>query len=471
MAAPRLQLRLSQQLKLAPQLRQAIALLQLNRLELKEHIQEVLDTNPLLERADQAEPERDTGASDEAFDAPEERFDEWSDLPEGFSPAAGTGAGAEEFAADKSADSLTEHLLWQLNLSHFSAADEAIARAVIFALDEDGYLHDDLDTLRASVAPEFLVGIDEVTAVLNRVQHFEPMGVASRNLRECLLLQLAVLPGEPTWRGLAERIVERHLDLLSRQDLAGIVRATGFDEDAVAAAAKLIRSLNPRPGARFGSGDEQYIVPDVYLHPADVEGDRTWRITLNPDNDPQLKLNGYYTGLAKQARGDDAKYLKARLQEARWLISGLELRNNTLLSVTRAIFDHQCGFLERGEAGIKPLVQREIAEIAGVHESTVSRATTRKYVHTPRGTFELKYFFSSAVSAAGGGEISAAAVRARIRRLVADEPPEKPLSDQALADSMSDDGIMVARRTVAKYREQLGISTSSVRRRQYKIGK
>lgn len=469
MAAPRLQLRLSQQLKLAPQLRQAIALLQLNRLELKEHIQEILDTNPLLERADQAEPGSDAEPDGDTFEVAEERFDEWSDLPEGFSPAAGTGASAEEFAADKSADSLTEHLLWQLNLSHFSATDEAIARAIIFALDEDGYLHDDLDTIRNSVAPEFLVGIDEVTAVLNRVQHFEPLGVASRDLRECLLLQLAVLPGDPPWRGLAERIVERYLDLLSRQDLAAITRATGFDQDQVAAAVKLIRSLNPRPGARFGSDDEQYIVPDVYLHPAPGEDGQAWRITLNPDNDPQLRLNGYYTGLAKKARGEDAKYLKSRLQEARWLISGLELRNNTLLSVTRAIFDHQRDFLERGEAGIKPLVQREIAEITSVHESTVSRATTRKYVHTPRGTFELKYFFSSAVPAAGGGKISATAVRARIRQLIADEPPEKPLSDQALSDAMSDDGVMVARRTVAKYREQLGISTSSVRRRQYRL--
>lgn len=467
-AGPRLQLRLGQQLKLAPQLRQAIALLQLNRLELREHINEILEANPLLEQ-EGTEGETDSSAADEAPAEPEldrgdEDYEDWGNLPEGFSTVS-EGPTADQLAADNSGDSLAQHLLWQLNLSRFSETDEAIARAIIFALDEDGYLHDDLDTIRTSLAPEYLVSLEEVSAVLNRVQHFEPIGVASRDLRECLLIQLAAQPGDLPWRGLAERIVERHLDLLSRQDLSAIERATGFEPEAVQAAVALIRSMDPRPGSRFSVGNEEYVVPDVYVHP----GEDGWRVTLNPDNDPRLTLNGFYMGLIKKARGEDAKYLKDRLQEARWLISGLELRNNTLITVTRTIMERQGEFLEHGDVAMQPLVQREIAEALEIHESTVSRATTRKYVHTPRGTFELKYFFSSAVPTAAGGEISAVAVKARIRRLIAAEPPGKPLSDKALADALAEDGTMIARRTVAKYRESLGIPTSSIRRRLHRL--
>lgn len=468
MSGPRLQLRLGQQLKLAPQLRQAIALLQLNRVELREHISEILESNPLLEQegaGDGDSTEESAGETDAELDRGDEDFEDWGELPEGFSVASEGGATPDQFAADKSGDSLAQHLLWQLNLSRFSETDEAIARAIIFALDEDGYLHDDLDTIRASLAPEYLVSLEEVSAVLNRVQHFEPVGVASRDLRECLLIQLAAQPGDLPWRGLAERITERHLDLLSRQDLAAIQRATGFEPAAIQAAVALIRSLDPRPGSRFSVGDEEYVVPDVYVHP----GEDGWRVTLNPDNDPRLTLNGYYMGLIKKARGEDAKYLKDRLQEARWLISGLELRNNTLITVTRTIIERQSNFLEHGEVAMKPLVQREIAEVLDIHESTVSRATTRKYMHTPRGTFELKYFFTSAVATADGGEISAVAVKARIRRLIAAEPHGKPLSDKALAEALAGEGTVIARRTVAKYREALGIPTSSIRRRLHRL--
>lgn len=469
----RLQLKLGQKLKLAPQLRQAIELLQLNRIELKNHIHEILESNPLLERESDLEFEDDSEAPETDSDS-EQQDDEyasgedygsgddygWDDLPEGYSPAR-EAPNYDEFIGDKSQDSLQQHLLWQANLAGFSERDEAIARAIIYAIDDDGYLHDDLDSLRASLAPEHLVSVEEVQAVLGRVQHFEPVGVASRNPRECLLIQIRARPAETPWRGLAEHIVDQYLDILAEQDLSRLARLTGFDAKAVEAAVALIRRLDPRPGSGFGRDDENYLVPDVYVHPHQ-DG---WRITLNRDNDPGLRLNAGYARLVRSTKGDDKQYLKDRLQEARWLISSLEMRNHTLRSVSEAIMQRQTGFLERGEIGMTPLLQREIAEVTGVHESTVSRATSGKYVHTPRGTFELKHFFSVAIPTADGGKASATAVKARLDRLIASEPPAKPLSDQALAKALAKEGILLARRTVAKYREQLGIPGSSVRRR------
>ena len=463
----RLQLKLGQKLKLAPQLRQAIELLQLNRLELKNHIHEILETNPLLERESDLEFEEQSEASELELDGAAQQEDfgaqddyGWDDLPEGFSPAL-EAPNYDEFIGDKSQDSLQQHLLWQANLSGFSERDEAISRAIIYALDDDGYLHDDLDSLRASLAPEHLVSIGEVQAVLGRVQHFEPVGVAARSLRECLLIQLRARPTETAWRGLAEHIVDQHLDVLGEQDLPRLARLTGFEEAAVSAAVALIRTLDPRPGARFGSDDENYLIPDVYVHP---HGDG-WRVTLNRDNDPGLRLNASYARLIRSSKGEDKQYLKDRAQEARWLISSLKMRNHTLRAVTEAIMQRQTGFLERGEIAMQPLLQREIARAASVHESTVSRAASGKYVHTPRGTFQLKHFFSVAIPTADGGQAAATAVKARIDRLIASEPRDKPYSDRALADALGEQGILLARRTVAKYREQLGIPGSAVRRR------
>lgn len=462
----RLQLRLGQKLKMAPQLRQAIELLQLNRVELRNHIHDILESNPLLEReADLEFEDQAEGGETESEDSDFERddFDDdygWDDLPEGFS-AVGDAPDYDAFIGDRSQESLQQHLLWQANLAGFSERDEAIARAIIYALDEDGYLHDDVDSLRGSLAPEYLVSGEEVGAVLERIQHFEPVGVAARSLRECLLVQVRARPADTPWRGLAEHIIDRHLELLGKQDPDRLARVTGFDRKAVDAAVALIRRLDPRPGSRFGSDDENYLVPDVYVHPH--EGG--WRITLNRDNDPGLKLNPAYSRLVRSSRGDDKKYLKDRLQEARWLISSLEMRNHTLRAVTQAIIERQSGFLERGEIAMQPLLQREIAERVEVHESTVSRATSGKYVHTPRGTFELKHFFSVAIPTADGGQASATAVKARIDKLIATEPPGKPYSDQALADALGHEGILLARRTVAKYRDQLGIPGSATRRR------
>lgn len=460
-----LQLKLGQKLKLAPQLRQAIALLQLNRIELRQTIREALNTNPMLERSDEPLAESGEESAGEDFDTDIEvdygddyGFD---DLPEGYSVTSGPGPNYDEFISDRADESLHQHLLWQVNLAGFSDTDEAIARAIVYALDEDGYLQDDLATLRASLAPEYLVSTEEVAAVLERVQHFEPIGVASRGVGESLLVQLKAMPSNTRALGLACHLVERHMEDLGKQDIRAMTRATGMGETEIQAALAVIRRCNPHPCARFGRDDENYIIPDVYVHPAE-DG---WRVTLNPDNDPGLQLNSMYMKLAKQARGQDKKYLSERLQEARWLISGLEMRNQTLQAVTRAIVERQHDFFSRGETGLKPLLQREVAESVGVHESTVSRATTEKYAHTPRGTFELKYFFSVGIDTQDGEQVAATAVKARVRRLISEELPGKPLSDQALADQLSDDGIKLARRTVAKYREQLGIPGSAQRRR------
>ncbi len=462
----RLQLKLGQKLKLAPQLRQAIALLQLNRLELKDHIREILESNPLLEREEDRdrpdEPDRDN-----ADDAPDVEIGEdygFDDLPDGYSIASDAPR-YDEFVSDRAEESLVQHLLWQANLSGFSDTDSAIAKAIIYALDEDGYLQDDLDTLRMSLAPEYLVSSEEVAAVLERIQHFEPVGVACRDLRECLLVQLEARSASSPGLGLASYIVRHHLETLAKQDPRLLVRATGFSESDVAEAIALIRTLNPHPCSRFGSDSENYVVPDVYIHP---QGDG-WRVSLNPDSDPGLRLNSTYMDLVRKSRGKDKEYLKDRLQEARWLISGLEMRNQTLLAVTEAIVKRQHAFFNEGEVAMKPLLQREVAETVGVHESTVSRATTQKYAHTPRGTFELKHFFSVGVSGPGGEDVAATAVKAHLRRLIQEEPAGKPLSDQSLVEALASRGIRLARRTVAKYREQLGIPGSARRRRRSRL--
>lgn len=465
-AGTRLQLKLGQKLKLSPQLRQAIRLLQLNRVELRGHLRELLETNPLLEReSDSLEVDAEESGQEESQLAEDDEGIGWEDLPEGFS-VVGERPNYDEFIGDRSTESLQYHLLWQANLAGFSEQDETIAKAIIYALDEDGYLHDDLDTLRASLAPEHLVTSEEIAAVLERVQHFEPVGVACRSVHECLLVQLHARPDGTPWRGLAEHIVENHLEILGRQDLDRLARLTGFDYKAIEAAVSLIRSLDPHPGSRFGSDDENYLVPDVYVHPHE-DG---WRVTLNPENNPALCLNDYYVRLARESRGEDKQYLNDRLQEARWLISGLEMRNQTLLAVTRIIMQHQTGFLRFGDIGMQPLTQREVAAALGIHESTVSRATTQKYAHTPRGTIELKHFFSVAVPTRDGGRTAATAVKARISRLIAAEIPDRPLSDQALTDRLAEEGILLARRTVAKYRERLGIPGSSARRRRVRLG-
>jgi len=470
--ATSLKFKLDQKLKLAPQLRQAIALLQLNRLELREHIEQALESNPLLELAedepaadggeDFAEAEYEAADSDRsAQDVDFEREDySWNDLPEGFSEVGET-PDYDRFVADPEQDTLYQHLLWQVNLAGFSDTDEAIARAIVYALDDDGFLNDDVRALRASLAPEYLVGEDEVLAVLERVQHFEPVGVASRSFDECLLIQLRALPAGTPGRGAAEFLVRHHLEDLGAVDMAVLARRSGVGKDELDAALKVLRRLDPRPGLRFSSDNQNYVAPDAYVHPH--EGG--WRITLNRAHEPALQINKVYSDMIRTARGSDRDYLREQLREAQWLISSLDLRNNTLRQVIQAIVEAQIGFLERGEVGMRPLLQKDLAERVQVHESTISRATSGKFLHTPRGTFELKHFFSVGIPTIDGGEVSATAVKARLEQLVRDEEPARPLSDQALTEALAEDGLLLARRTVAKYREQLGIANSAERRR------
>jgi RNA polymerase sigma-54 factor len=470
-----LQIRLSQKLALSPQLQQAIRLLQLNRIELREYIQDALDANPLLERdeSDAAKAEDSTDAGQESTDADYDSAEdfgasEWDVSSPGDEQwAEGNafeGYNLEPQIADTSSDSLREHLLWQINLAHFSPVDAQIAAAIVYELDDDGFLSDTIQDIRASLAPELLVQEDEVLAVLHRVQRMEPVGVATRDAAECILVQLAVLPGDTTGRDLALRVARDFLELVARHDYDELRKRTGAGEESLAQALELIQSLEPRPGARYDNRRDEYLVPDVYV----TKIDGKWGVTLNPENEPGLRLNNYYIDLLRKSGSKEADYLKGRLQEARWLMSSLEMRNRTLLMISQGLVEMQEDFLEQGEIAMKPLVLRDIADAVGVHESTVSRATTRKYMLTPRGIYELKYFFSSHVRTDTGGTVSATAVKARLQLLLQNEPREKPLSDQDLSELLRRVGIRAARRTVAKYRESLGIGSSSERRRLYR---
>jgi len=481
MADQSLQLRLTQKLALAPQLQQAIRLLQLTRIELRDYIQEALDSNPILERSDgdaSAGPEADAefGQPETAIREKEDGAGDPTELPEGEDwdlvssmeepwKEQGNDNFRDDYPiADESDLSLRDHLLWQINLSYFSERDAAIAAAIVYGLDDEGFLQDSLDDIRAGLAPEVLVDEDEVLAVLHRVQRMEPVGVASRGPAECIRVQLSVLPGDTPGRELGLRIARDYLDLVARHDLDALRKHTGATQENMLVALQLIQSLDPRPGARFDNRRDEYVVPDVYVTRINDE----WRVTLNPENDPGLRLNGYYIDLLRKSGGKDAEYLKGRLQEARWLMSSVEMRNRTLLNVAQSIVELQQDFLERGEIAMHPLVLREIADRIGVHESTVSRATTRKYMLTPRGIYELKYFFSSHVATENGGAVSATAVKARLHLLLEKENAANPLSDQDLSALLRQTGIHVARRTVAKYRESLGIGSSAERRREYR---
>ena len=479
MANPSLQLRLTQKLALAPQLQQAIRLLQLNRIELREYIQELVDTNPLLDHeenaeqtgekpeevsleAEMAETRKAESEQDYATDNPE--ADQWQ-TDAGQEQWAETAGWSDDFSerqiADTSSDSLREHLLAQVRLAHFSDLDAAIATAIVYALDDDGFLVDDIPVIRESLLPEILVGEDEIIAVLHRVQRLEPVGVASRDTGECIWIQLRAQPAGTAGVDLALRLVRDHLKLIAANAYEDMLRETGASSENLKQALELIRGLEPRPGARFDNRHDEYLIPDVFVR---LDGDE-WVTTLSPESNPSLRLNKYYITLLRKSGGKDAEYLRGRLQEARWLLSSLELRNRTLLKVSQCIVDTQQGFLADGEIAMKPLILKEVAEHVGVHESTVSRATTRKYMLTPRGIFELKYFFSSHVRTVDGGIVSATATKARIQIMIENEPAKQPLSDQEISQLLRETGICAARRTVAKYRESLGIGSSSERRR------
>ncbi len=462
---PSIQLRLNQQLSLTPQLQQAIRLLQLSRLELATELRTLVEANPMLElvEPEAPEPAPETAATDESLDG------DWDPGPAGadsqldFSTTAAPAMPApanDVGSQDAVTETLRSHLMWQLDVTPLSAREHLVASLVIDALDPDGYLRADPATLAASLPLEPSITLAELDAVRRRLQQFDPVGVASLDLADCLQAQLLQTQDTPL-HALARRIVAGHLDRLAHNDIARMARQLRATPEDVADACAVIRQLDPRPGAAFDASPVEYVIPDAY---AWHDGSQ-WRVSLDPAGQPQLALNQHYCRLIQQARRDDAAWMRGQLQEARWLIKSLEQRADTVLRVAQAIVRRQRAFLDYGPEAMRPLVLREIAEEVGMHESTISRVTTRKYLHTPRGNVEFKYFFSTGVGTDDGGSASSTAIQAMLRKLVDEENPRKPLSDQALTEAFGKRGINIARRTIAKYREALRIPRSSERRR------
>lgn len=473
-----LQLRLGQQLTMTPQLQQAIRLLQLPAAELNLEIREALESNLMLETDEEATPieanltEERIVAAGEPSEAPlgtdaQDASAMGESLPEHDSWPAADRPSVDIDTLENTAGptpSLTEHLHWQLNLSGLTERDLSIADAIIDAIAENGYLSEPLEEIATTLPPDFEVDLDELVAVLTFIQHLDPLGVAARSPQEALRIQLEALPEETPYLSAAIALVTDHLALLGQRQLEQLQRRLGIDETTLEGAIALIQGMDPHPGSQFSETRTEYVVPDCFVR---RHNDR-WDVEINPDASPRLRINSYYAGMIRRADNSaDNNLLRQHLQEARWLIKSLHSRDETLLKVARCIVHRQQAFFEQGEEAMKPLVLREVAESIEMHESTVSRITNQKYMHTPQGTLEFKYFFSSHVQTADGGECSATAIRARIRRLIAQEEPRKPLSDSQLATILQAEGIHVARRTVAKYREAIGISSSTDRKKPF----
>jgi RNA polymerase sigma-54 factor len=477
-----LQLKVSQSLTMTPQLQQAIRLLQLSSIELQTEIQDALESNMMLELEEDIEEEAvpatqgdspDNGETElkaeiENNNIPEELPVDtgWDDIYEGGGSYSRGSEMDSDYRAIENQDgedqTLRDHLLWQLNLTPTSETDRAIATAIIDALDDDGYLTSSLEDIHDLLGKDQEVGLDEIEANLHLVQSMEPTGVGARDLRECLLLQLAQMGPDRPWLEEARRLVAEHLDLLAAHDYNQLMRRMKMSRDELSEVISLIQSLNPRPGGQVHDQFIQYVVPDVYVKK--VRG--VWRVELNNEAVPRLRINSEYASMIKRAdNSSDNTSLKSHLQEARWFIKSLQSRSETLLRVATCIVERQRAFLEYGEEAMKPLILHDIAQALDMHESTISRVTTRKYMHTPRGIFELKYFFSSHVSTDHGGAASSTAIRALIKKLIAAEKPERPLSDSKIASQLGEQGINVARRTVAKYREAMAIPPSNERKR------
>lgn len=497
---PSLQLRMSQQLALTPQLQQSIKLLQLSTLELNQEIERILLENPMLEReggdeesdaapvqehgevsvataGEEFSTERiSSGGDDDQSDAPGmnempdnigEAYDSVSDddigeAAEWRSEGASRGnndddeSDFQEFQA--AATSLRDHLLSQVALMSLSDRDRVLVQLVIEALDDDGLLMQDLEELLPLIPAEWDVEIDDLNIALRQVQNLDPSGIGARNLQECLALQLKALP-ESEIRRHAMQITDGNLELLAAHDFARLKRKLGCGDDALRAAQELICGLNPRPGAQFAQVETRYVIPDVVVRKLRSG----WAVSLNPEAMPRLRIHRVYADILQNNRGVSSS-LSSQLQEAKWLIKNVQQRFDTILRVSQAIVDRQRQFFEHGEVAMRPLTLREIAEELELHESTVSRVTTQKYMASPRGVFELKYFFGSHVSTDTGGACSATAIRALIRQLVAAEDGKKPLSDARIAELLGQQGIVVARRTIAKYRESLSIPPVSQRK-------
>lgn len=483
---------------MTPQLQQAIRLLQLSTLELQQEIQEALDANPLLEVEDEptgALPERlnndhngsnslgdgDDGGGDSDFgdsydhdstldagdalnrdqlsdDLPMDMG--WDEMMSAAPKGSGTGEDMDQVYQGETSESLQDYLLWQMRLTPFSDTDLAIATAIIDAVDESGFLTIDVEEILTALGDEEIEA-DEVEAVLKRIQLFDPIGVASRSLQECLLVQLRQFAADTPYLAEARMVLAEHIDLLGSRDYRTLMRKSRLNEDELREVLRLVQSLNPRPGSAIAQSDDSYVVPDVAVYKKNGK----WVVELNPESTPRLRINQQYAAMSRSARNrSDAQFIRSHLQEAKWFLKSLESRNDTLLKVANCIVQYQRDFFEHGEEAMKPMVLNDVAEAVEMHESTISRVTTQKYMHTPRGIFELKYFFSSHVSTDSGGECSSTAIRAFIKKLVAAENPAKPLSDNQIADMLAEQGIQVARRTIAKYREALAIPPSNQRK-------
>lgn len=496
-----LQFRLGQNLTMTPQLQQAIRLLQLSTLELSTEIQDALDSNMMLEVGDEGdsnESDKNSSASTDNNDAAAETTEttnesnveapadiaasetmpddlpvdtSWDDIYDSILPGTSS-ASSTSYNADEqpevytaSTESLHDRLRWQIKMTPFSELDAAIAEVIVDEINDDGFLQTTIEDITASFSEldgDIEVESDEVEAVLKQIQNFDPAGVGARDLRESLSIQLHRQKNDVDLREYAITLVDNYFELLANREYPQLMRKLKISEDDLKDVIQLIQSMNPRPGGQVNTNKAEYIIPDVTVKKVN----NTWKVELNADAAPKLRINSTYANMIKDVKNsDDNSSMKDHLQEARWFIKSLLSRNETLLKVSHCIVERQKEFLEHGEEAMKALVLHDIAEAVEMHESTISRVTTKKYMHTPRGIFELKYFFSSHVSTASGGECSATAIRALIKKLVAAEMPKKPLSDNKIAIILEEQGINVARRTVAKYRESLAIPPSNERKR------
>jgi RNA polymerase sigma-54 factor len=465
MLKPSLQLRIGQQLTMTPQLQQAIRLLQLPVMDLQTEIQEAIENNVMLEveeptafeETQESPPQAETpGATAEELEV---EYAEVSTLGLSVNPPLPDDLRDNRDFPDTGGDILKNHLVWQLEMDRFDDDERAAGRAVIDSLNDDGYLMISHEEIAACLRPEIDLGVESIATVVAKIQKFDPVGVAARDLSECLIIQLSQLDKKTKSLDLAQKIATDYLDLVAGRQYPALRRRLGASSDDLDQALELLRSLNPRPGSSLPSGTPEYIIPDVFVK----RHESRWVVEANPVIAPRLKVNQAYA--QSISRKKDYQVLRTQLQEARWLVKSLEIRNDTLIRVARCIIERQESFLESGEEAMKPMILRDVSESLQLHESTVSRATTGKYMHTPRGVFEFRFFFSSHVSNSSGGETSSTAIRAQIRRLIASENPAKPLSDNAITKKLREEGCHVARRTVAKYRESLGLGSSSERRR------
>ncbi|MBI1174844.1 MAG: RNA polymerase factor sigma-54 [Sideroxydans sp.] len=466
---PALQLRQSQQLALTPQLQQSIRLLQLSTMEINQEVARLLDENPLLEREDEDSAQSYSSAETSSTASTTE-----STSPHEEAHPAAEEWGEPSFAASSSPDdedeprsevaaelpSLREHLLWQLNMSTLDARDKKIVGLLIDALDENGYLSQPLQEIVELLPPELEISLDDLETALAQLQYLDEPGLGARNLGECLVLQLKALPEDVPGRELALRLAMQHLDLLAAHDFAKLKKVLHCDDASLRVAQALIMQLNPKPGDKYESRAADHVVPDVV-----VERTKSgWRARLNSEAMPRLRVNQMYANILQQRGEKNAQQLAGQLQEARWFIKNLQQRFDTILRVSQAIVERQHKFLEHGEIGMRPLVLREIADQLELHESTISRVTTQKFMRTPRGVYELKYFFSSGLATESGGACSSTAIRALIKQLVSEEDAKQPLTDSRIAEILAQQGILVARRTVAKYRELLHILPVNLRK-------